>query len=85
MGTGFIAEEARSRGVQIVMFGHTHRPYLEQEEDLTVLNPGSLSFPRQERREPSYILMELEDDGEIKYSVNILKKVLTSIEEYNII
>ncbi len=74
MGTGFIAEEARSRGVQIVMFGHTHRPYLEQEEDLTVLNPGSLSFPRQERREPSYILMELEDDGEIKYSVKYIKK-----------
>lgn len=74
MGPGFIAEEARSRGVQIVMFGHTHRPYLEQEEDLTVLNPGSLSFPRQERREPSYILMEMDENGEIKYSVKYLKK-----------
>ena len=29
MGTEFIREEARSRGADIVMFGHTHRPCLE--------------------------------------------------------
>ena len=74
MGTEFIREEAKSRGVDIVMFGHTHRPYLEQGK-VTVLNPGSLSYPRQEGRRPSYILMELDAKGQTHYHINyILKK-----------
>jgi len=47
------------------MFGHTHRPYFEERDGITVLNPGSLSFPRQEGRKSSYMI--LETDGEEKY------------------
>lgn len=50
VGTERLIDEAQDRGVQIAMFGHTHKPYLERRGDLTVLNPGSLSFPRQEGR-----------------------------------
>lgn len=71
MGTEFIREEAKSRGVDIVMFGHTHRPYLEQGK-VTVLNPGSLSYPRQEGRRPSYILMELDTKGQAHYRINYI-------------
>lgn len=71
MGTEFICEEAKSRGVDIVMFGHTHRPYLEQGK-VTVLNPGSLSYPRQEGRRPSYILMELDAKGQTHYHINYI-------------
>lgn len=71
MGTEFIREEAKSRGVDIVMFGHTHRPYLEQGK-VTVLNPGSLSYPRQEGRRPSYILMELDAKGRTHYHINYI-------------
>lgn len=63
MGTQMIKEDGRARGFDIVMFGHTHRPYLEQDKDIVVLNPGSLSYPRQEGRKPSYILMELDREG----------------------
>ena len=45
VGTERLIDEAQDRGVQIAMFGHTHKPYLERRGDLTVLNPGSLSFP----------------------------------------
>ena len=63
-----IKDEARARKVDIVMFGHTHKPYLERRGDLTVLNPGSLSFPRQEGRRPSYMLMDLDDEGEAHFT-----------------
>ena len=53
--------------MHIAMFGHTHKPYLERRGDLTVLNPGSLSFPRQEGRRPSYMLMDLDDEGEAHF------------------
>lgn len=73
LSLNYLREEARQRGVDIAMFGHTHRPVLEQEEGLTILNPGSISYPRQEGRQPSYMVMELEDDGEVRYQVKYLK------------
>ena len=55
VGTRDLVEEAKTNGCNVVMFGHTHKPMLnEEDEELTVLNPGSLSFPRQEGRRPSY-------------------------------
>ena len=69
-----LVEAGRSRGVDIVMFGHTHMPYLERLSDLTLLNPGSISLPRQTDREPSFVLMEMELSGEVKYNTYYLGK-----------
>ena len=52
--------------------GHTHKPVIDMEKDITAINPGSLSFPRQEGRRPSYILMELDKDGQAHYHLNYL-------------
>lgn len=73
MDTSMLEEEARSRGVQIVMFGHTHRPFLEQKEDITILNPGSLSYPRQVGRKPSFLVMEIDRQGEAHYFQNYIE------------
>jgi len=74
MGEQMIKEDARARGFDIVMFGHTHRPYLEQDRGIVVLNPGSLSYPRQEGRKPSYIIMDLDRNGEAHFTINYIKK-----------
>ena len=63
-----LKEEARERGADIVMYGHTHKPSLTREEDLITLNPGSVAYPRQQGRRPSYMVMELEPEGEVKIS-----------------
>ena len=73
VGVERLKEEARERGIDIAMFGHTHRPYLEIGNELVILNPGSISFPRQEGRKPSYILMEIDDRGEAHFTINFLK------------
>ena len=62
-----LKSEARHRGVDVVMFGHTHRPFLEITDDLVVLNPGSLSYPRQEGRKASYAIMEIDRHGEAHF------------------
>lgn len=59
-----ITEEGRARNVDIVMFGHTHKPYFNQSDGITVLNPGSLSYPRQEGRKGSYMIMDIEEGQE---------------------
>ena len=64
LGTERILEEAKSRGVDMVMFGHTHKPLIEKKDGVWLLNPGSLSYPRQEGRKPSYMLMEIGQAGE---------------------
>lgn len=61
-GTLYLKREARKKGADIVMFGHTHKPYMEEDNELLVLNPGSLSLPRQEGHRPTYIVMEIADD-----------------------
>ena len=74
LSTCQLEEEARSRQVQVVMFGHTHYPYLDEEEDLTVLNPGSLSYPRQPGRKPSYLVMQIDEQGKAHYEHRYLEK-----------
>lgn len=73
MGPERLIEEARERKADVVMFGHTHKPYLERLDDLIVLNPGSLSYPRQEGRQPSFMIMEIKKSGEIEVEKVFLK------------
>lgn len=65
-------EEAVERGCDIAMYGHTHKPFLGKISGVTVLNPGSLSYPRQEGRRPSYMVMTVGRDGEIDYRERFL-------------
>ncbi len=71
-GVERLVKEARGRDVDIAMFGHTHRPLIRQEGELYVLNPGSLSYPRQEGRKPSYIVMEISPQGEVAFFLKFL-------------
>lgn len=67
LGVEGLVEEAAERGCDVAMYGHTHRPYLEQSGTVTVLNPGSLSYPRQEGRRPSYMIMEMDETGRLSF------------------
>ncbi|MEY8426467.1 metallophosphoesterase [Lachnospiraceae bacterium 46-15] len=67
-----IRKMAVNRGIDIVMFGHTHRPLLEKSEETFLLNPGSLSYPRQSGRKPSYIVMETDAEGKMQFEVRFL-------------
>lgn len=77
VGAEALKQEARARGFDIAMYGHTHRPYYEVDKkdgdkDLIVLNPGSLSYPRQDGHKPSYVLMEIDKEGEAHFALNYL-------------
>lgn len=69
MNTKRLRQEALLRGVDIVMFGHTHKPYIDTEGDVMVINPGSLSYPRQEGRQGTYIMMEINASGEVLFEL----------------
>ena len=72
MNSEIIKQEARDREIDIVMCGHTHKPVVDIGNDLTLINPGSISYPRQGNRKPSYILMEIDTAGEAHYTINYI-------------
>lgn len=73
VGCQDLLEEAKANGCDIVMFGHTHRPLLDGTDgEVLVLNPGSISFPRQEGKQPSYMVMEIEEQEEVHVRLNYL-------------
>lgn len=68
-GTDRLIRRAKALGADTVMFGHTHCPLVEYREGIMLVNPGSISLPRQQSRKPTYIRMSVQEDGEIDYRV----------------
>lgn len=55
--------------IDVLIFGHSHKAYVETKGNTLILNPGSPSRRRKERWY-SYIVMDLREDGidvELKY------------------
>ncbi|EKU71777.1 metallophosphoesterase [Selenomonas sp. F0473] len=58
-GTERLVAAAREAGADIAVYGHTHIAR-EERGGVTVLNPGSIARPRDERR-GSFMLLDLEE------------------------
>ncbi len=69
VGIEDIKTEAEARDFDIVMFGHTHRPVIDYGKQIVALNPGSISYPRQEGKRPSYIMMNIGRDEEVHFEI----------------
>ena len=49
--------EARERGAQALLYGHTHIPHIDYHDGLWLVNPGSIGEPREGK--PSYGILSL--------------------------
>ena len=59
-GLDTLKYRAEELGADIILFGHTHTPYLEESPRMLVMNPGSLTKPRG-GSEKSFALLEIEN------------------------
>lgn len=66
-GVDYLRDYALQNHIDVVMYGHTHVPFIEIGEEVTILNPGSLSYPRQSDRKPTFLIMEIDEYGEAHY------------------
>jgi len=55
-------------GVDVVIFGHTHRCEQQTVMGRLWLNPGSCSYPRPFRTVPTMVLLDIEADGKLTAS-----------------
>jgi len=74
-----LIQHAKAEEVDIVCFGHTHRSYLEQVQNLIILNPGSLSKWRSNEN-PTYAIMEINDSLISIRILNIYDNVIKTLE-----
>ncbi|MDD3185791.1 MAG: metallophosphoesterase [Anaerostipes sp.] len=67
-GVDYLEEYARQEGCNVAMYGHTHVPFIDIGNDMTILNPGSISYPRQQGRKPTFLIMEIDQEGQAHYA-----------------
>lgn len=67
-GNEDLAEYAQLVGADVVFYGHTHRPdYAEyEEENVIIMNPGSITYPRQMNPQRTFMLVDFHEDGKIE-------------------
>lgn len=77
-GVDTICAEASKRGCDVVLYGHTHIPVIDyvatENGPMTVANPGSLCFPRQSSRQHTYMIIDVDKEGEMKFSLHSLEQ-----------
>lgn len=71
--TSELIEAAVRNHADIVMFGHTHIPMINLKEEAWLINPGSLALPRQHNRKPSFIIMDIDSNGNAHFTLNYYK------------
>ena len=72
-GTDQLIEAARENGADIAMYGHTHIPHVDLQSDVITINPGSISLPRQPDRVPTYMVMEIDDQGKVHFNLKFYR------------
>ena len=56
---------AEEEGCKIAMYGHTHYPENSVYGGIIVVNPGSVSQPRQLNHKPTYGILTVDDSGKL--------------------
>jgi len=63
------------KGASLIVWGHTHLPWIRQVGDFTVLNPGSLGQPRDGNPDASFAVWE---DGQLEIIRKPYKREITA-------
>jgi putative phosphoesterase len=67
-GMGRVVDAAQQSGAKLVLFGHTHRIFMEEYRGVLALNPGSISRPR-DRPRPSFAVVDAPEDPDTWFDV----------------
>lgn len=53
-GTKRVFKKGRGEGADLILFGHTHTPYMKVKKGITLLNPGKIGISARGFHEPTY-------------------------------
>ena len=72
-GMDRLISAAIQRRAELAIFGHTHVPFYDATRSVTLLNPGSISRPRQANRLPSYAVLDIDREGKMSISIHYME------------
>ena len=76
-------EYSFDRPPEVVVLGHTHKPYVKRVGDTLVLNPGSVGQPRDRDPRASFAVLETEElSAEIKKAWYNIDEIAEHTKEY---
>lgn len=61
MGIKSLYKYAKENNIDFVVFGHTHIPTYETIDNITFINPGSLTYPR-DGSDKSFGILTIDDN-----------------------
>lgn len=68
-----LVRAAEDAGADVALYGHTHIPEISyasgKNGTITVVNPGSISLPRQENYRPSYAMLNADAGGDLRFAI----------------
>lgn len=73
MGHEAIISRAKQLSADIVLYGHTHVPVITEEDGITIVNPGSVSRPRQADHRASFVVLQIDDEKNFHFSIDYLE------------
>ncbi len=73
-GLQSLVAHAKQRRIDMVVFGHTHIPTVEEMDKVLLFNPGSVAFPRY-RGKPTYGIIDIDEEGIIPKIVSLPNNV----------
>lgn len=71
-GLGELRAAANNAGAEYALYGHTHIPDVDYNCGITCINPGSIAYPRQQGRKPTYAIMNLDDQDNLTFEIREL-------------
>lgn len=64
-----LAAAAKEEECDYAFFGHTHVPMKTEVMGVTIINPGSISLPRQDRRIPTFVVADVDRKGDLHFKL----------------
>lgn len=55
-----ILNDAKLYGAKVAISGHTHIEEIEEKDGILLINPGSLSFPRNKSNQKTYVILNID-------------------------
>ncbi len=67
-----------NKEIDVIVFGHSHIESVEKIENVLVINPGSITSPRNKSKKKTYAIIEIENSKIINQDFN---KIIKYIQE----
>lgn len=68
----YLYKTGKNKNADIICFGHTHRPYYKINNKITMINPGSICYPRGHYKSPTYCIFDTKNRKTTFYNTNTL-------------